>query len=67
MKEEVLHMKTCLENAYPKKQNRGRRKSTISKNLSREHRFDEEESQAGGEKKRGRRSSTSIGKLNGGT
>ena len=42
MKEEVPNLKTSLENANLKKQNRGGRRSpTRSENLSREHRSEE--------------------------
>ena len=60
---EVLDPKTSLENTNPKKWNRGR--STRSENLFGELES-EEESRAGGEKNRERRSA-SVGKVNGGT
>ena len=61
---EVLDPKTSLENTNPKKWNRERR-STRSENLFGELES-EEESRAGGEKNRERRS-PSVGKVNGGT
>ena len=51
MKEEAPNLKTSLENADPKNQNRGRRRrSTRFENLFGECRSEEEESQVGGEK-----------------
>ena len=61
---EVLDPKTSLENTNPKKWNREIR-STRSENLFGELES-EEESRAGGEKNRERRS-TSVGKVNGRT
>ena len=69
MKEEAPDPKTSLENVDPNNQNRGRRRrSTRFENLFGECRSEDEESWAGGEKNMGRRrSSTGVGKVNGGT
>ena len=68
LKSRVPKKKTNEDDDEDEEPEMGRRsRSTRFENLSRERRFDEEESRVEGKKNKGRRSSIGVGKVNGGT